>query len=234
MATPVPRRLVPLIVALALATAGCGSDEAGRATPATTSAHTSTDTDPDPTSEGSDGPAQESPAADIDGIEIVADIGAAHVGADQRVAYEHLPPLGGAHDAVWAACNGVVYPVAVRNENMVHSLEHGAVWITYDPARIGGADLAALQAVVTGQPYLMLSPYPGLDHPISLQSWGHQLKLDHPADPRIAEFVTTLRANPATHPEPGATCDQSPAAFDPANPPPFDPTPPGPDAVAQG
>ena len=124
-----------------------------------------------------------------------------------------------------------VYATAVRNENLVHSLEHGAVWIAYDPATIVGADLSSLQAVVTGQPYLVISPYPGLDRPISLQSWGHQLKLDRADDPRIAAFIRTLRANPSTHPEPGATCDAIPGAFDVANPPPFDPTPPGPDAV---
>ncbi len=36
----------------------------------------------------------------------------------------------------WATCNGVVYTKAVRIENMVHTLEHGAVWIAYNPDTI--------------------------------------------------------------------------------------------------
>ena len=57
-----------------------------------------------------------------------------HVGPGKRVAYRYSPPIGGRHDAVWATCTGVVYPRALRNENAVHALEHGAVWITYRPS----------------------------------------------------------------------------------------------------
>ena len=60
---------------------------------------------------------------------------------------------------------------------MVHALEHGAVWIAYNPDKIKGEALDTLKAKVEGQPYMLMSPYPGLDKPISLQSWGHQLKL---------------------------------------------------------
>ena len=62
-----------------------------------------------------------------------------HVTADQRVAYDRFPPVGGPHDGTWADCNGVVYDTAVRNENMVHTLEHGAIWITYNPDTITAA-----------------------------------------------------------------------------------------------
>ena len=86
---------------------------------------------------------------------------------------------------MWADCTGVVYPRPVRNENMVHSLEHGAVWIAYAPGRVDDAGLRRLAARVDGKPYTMMSPYPGLDRPISLQSWGHQLKVDSADDPRI-------------------------------------------------
>lgn len=152
--------------------------------------------------------------------------GALHVRPDERIAYTHSPPLGGAHDAYWAACNGVVYPTAVRQENLVHSLEHGAVWIAYNPDQVSGDALGTLGAKVDGQPYTVMSPYPGLDQPISLQSWGHQLKLSDAADPRIDQFITALRRNQYTHPEVGASCQALGAgAFDPDNPPPFVPTP---------
>lgn len=155
-----------------------------------------------------------------------------HITFPQRVAYDQSPPFGGPHDAVWADCNGVVYEQPVRNENMVHGLEHGAVWIAYNPDQISGPALQSLQNRVQGDIYLMLSPYPGLDTPISLQSWGHQLKLSDPDDERIGQFIRSLRLNPYTHPEVGGTCDPYPGGlFDPLNPPPFVAEPPGPDAI---
>lgn len=166
------------------------------------------------------------PSLAIPGITTTAYQGQHHVTPQQRVAYDKTPPYGGPHDGYWAACNGQVYPTAVRNENMVHALEHGAVWIAYDPARISGSALDSLTAKVRGQNQMMISPYPGLDQPISLQSWGHQLKLADAADPRVDEFITSLRGNPNTYPEVGASCDAlGPGYFDPQNPPPFDPPP---------
>jgi hypothetical protein len=171
------------------------------------------------------------PSKQIPGVITAQFAGGQHVAPDQRVAYTHSPPMGGAHDANWAACTGVVYPVAVRNENMVHGLEHGAVWIAYDPARVTGDALETLRKKVDGQPYSMMSPYPGLDQPISLQTWGHQLKLSDANDPRIDQFIQSLRRNQYTHPEVGASCVAlGPGQFDQDNPPPFDPTPPGPNA----
>lgn len=133
---------------------------------------------------------------------------ALHVTPDQRVAYDRYPPIGGPHDAEWADCNGDVYPTPMRNENMVHPLEHGAIWITYNPATIAAGDLDKLKAMVTGQSFLFMSPYPGLDSPISLQSWAHQLKVTSAGDVRIQQFITALRLNQYTTPELGASCSQ--------------------------
>ncbi len=178
-----------------------------------------------PTAENQD------PSRQIEGVTVETYDAAGHVTRNQEVAYNQSPPFGGPHEGVWAACNGVVYEQAVRNENMVHSLEHGAVWIAYNPEQVSGQALASLRERVEGQSYLMLSPYPGLDSPISLQSWGHRLKVDSASDPRIDQFITALRLNQYTYPEVGASCDVPVEAFNPADPPPFNPTPPGPNAV---
>ncbi|MGI6875863.1 DUF3105 domain-containing protein [Amycolatopsis sp. 3B14] len=171
------------------------------------------------------------PSLNIPGIVTGQYQASVHILPTERVAYDHNPPYGGPHDGYWAACNGVVYPVAVRTENMVHSLEHGAVWIAYNPDQVGGDALNTLKSKVEGKPYTMMSPYPGLDSAVSLQSWGHQLKVGSATDERIDQFITALRTNQNTYPEVGASCDALGAgAFDPDNPPPFDPTPPGPDA----
>lgn len=169
---------------------------------------------------------------DIPGVVHVPYALGQHVVAPQRVAYDRSPPFGGAHDQVWAACNGVVYDKAVRTENMIHSLEHGAVWIAYHPERLSGDEVHTLAGKVEGTPYTMMSPYPGLDQPISLQSWGYQLKLSSAGDARIDRFLSTVRNNQEYTPEFGAPCDPlGPDLFDQDNPPPFEPGPPGADAV---
>jgi hypothetical protein len=53
----------------------------------------------------------------------------------------------------------------------------------------------------------MLSPYAGLDAPISVQSWGHQLKVDSAGDKRIKQFADFFTLNNAFTPEPGASCE---------------------------
>ena len=148
---------------------------------------------------------------------------AIHITADQRVAYNRFPPVGGPHDGTWANCNGIVYATAVRSENMVHTLEHGAVWITYNPDTISDADLTVLKGLVDNQPYTTLTPYPGLDSTVSLQAWAHQLKVDSATDERVKQFITALRQNRWVYPETGATCQQP--SFDVTNPPPFDADP---------
>ncbi|MFC5996566.1 DUF3105 domain-containing protein [Pseudonocardia hispaniensis] len=167
------------------------------------------------------------PSTGIPGVQVVDYPGQLHVLPTERVAYTHSPPFGGAHDGFWAACNGVVYPTPVRQENLVHSLEHGAIWIAYNPDQVTGADLTALTDRVEGQPYTVMSPYPGLDQPISVQSWGHQLKLADAGDIRIDQFITALRRNQFVYPEVGASCQAlGPGQFDQDNPPAFQPTPP--------
>ena len=172
------------------------------------------------------------PSTKIPGVVVKDYKSGQHVQPTQRVAYDQSPPFGGPHDGFWADCDGIVYPNAVRSENMVHALEHGTVWIAYNPDKVKGADLDKLKLKVTGKQFMMLSPYPGLDKAVSLQSWGHQLKVDSAGDPRIDEFISALRTNQYEYPEVGATCDALGAGqFDPNNPPPFDPSKPGPDAV---
>lgn len=165
------------------------------------------------------------PSKEIPGVETAEYAAQVHVGSGQRVAYDKNPPFGGPHDAVWATCTGTVYTVPVRTENMVHALEHGAVWIAYNPDTLGADGIAKLKSFVDGQQYMMLSPFPGLDKPIAVQSWGHQLKLESPSDSRIKQFITALRLNPYTTPEVGASCSTLPGTFDSANPPAFDGSP---------
>ena len=123
------------------------------------------------------------------------------------VDYPETPPVGGEHDPVWADCTGTVYAAPIRPENAVHSLEHGAVWITYDPGLTDAGDVDVLTALVTGVPGLMLSPFPGQGTAVSAQAWDHQVQVADAGDPRIAQFAELLAFNPETTPEPGAPCE---------------------------
>jgi Protein of unknown function (DUF3105) len=121
------------------------------------------------------------------------------------VKYDANPPMGGDHDPMWQNCDGRVYDQPLRNENAVHSLEHGAVWITYRPG-LAAAQLDALKAKVERTDYTFLSPYPSLDAPVALTAWGHQLKLQDAGDARVDRFLSAFVKGPQT-PEPGAACD---------------------------
>ncbi|MEE4545132.1 DUF3105 domain-containing protein [Streptomyces sp. V4-01] len=119
-----------------------------------------------------------------------------------KVKYPQTPPVGGNHNPVWLNCG--VYDKPVANENAVHDMEHGAVWITYKPD-LPAAQVASLKKTVGSQTYLDLSPYPGLPAPVVASAWGKQLKLQSATDPRLAEFIAKYKQGPQT-PEPGAPC----------------------------
>ncbi len=161
------------------------------------------------------------PSKAIPGVVVKDYEGGKHVQAPKQVAYDQNPPFGGPHDQYWATCTGVVYDEPIRTENAVHSLEHGAVWIAYQPDQLGEAAVNELRKRVEGESYMLMSPVPTLDTPISLQSWGHQLKIERADDPRIDQFIRSLKRNRYVYPEVGASCQSIPGGFDPRNPPPF-------------
>lgn len=143
-------------------------------------------------------------AAAIDGIVVTDPATLAPEHRDGPISYDVLPPVGGPHNDFWQNCEGRVYDAPIANEHAVHSLEHGAVWITYQPS-LPPTKVDRLAQQVTGYDYTMLSPFEGLAAPISLQAWGYQLAVDDAGDPRIAEFIQVLRNNAG--PEAGrATC----------------------------
>lgn len=122
--------------------------------------------------------------------------------ANKNIIYQQVPPVGGQHDPVWQNCG--IYNSPISSKNAVHSLEHGAVWITYSP-NLPADQLDKLKAKAN-QDFMLLSPYEGLTTPITVTSWGFQLKVDNADDPRIDQFITTYRNNKDTTPEYGAAC----------------------------
>jgi hypothetical protein len=122
----------------------------------------------------------------------------------KSVEYPSVPPVGGDHHQAWMNCNGDVYTKAVDNVNAVHSLEHGAVWVTYDD-RADKADVDALAAKVGKMPYTLMSPVEGQQDPIMMSAWGHQRTVSGADDPDVDTFFEKFVQGAQT-PEPGASC----------------------------
>jgi hypothetical protein len=136
--------------------------------------------------------------ADIAGVELFTNT-SEHV--EGTVDYPQNPPAGGPHNQYWLNCG--VYTEEQTNENAVHSLEHGAIWVTYDPS-ISDAELTKLKELLPTT-YVVLSPKSDLPSPIVLSGWNSQLQVNNASDSRIADFFEEFwKSNNV--PEPGAAC----------------------------
>ena len=124
--------------------------------------------------------------------------------------YDTVPPVSGPHAPGAAACG--VHDTQIANENMVHTLEHGAVGLLYDPT-LDIQQIRDLENIVGGLASHMFSaPYAGMDTPIVVTAWGYRMPLEEVDEPAIEEFIDEFRENgPEDQPCPN---DQN-APFDP-------------------
>jgi len=148
-----------------------------------------------------------------------------HDHVDGPVVYAVTPPVGGQHAPIWA--NAGVYTAPITTERGVHVLEHGGVWITYVPT-LPADQVSALTALVAkqsliaetgeGSPagqanrYVLMSPWASADlpAPIVISSWGYQLQVQSPDDPRLQKFIDTFRVSKTYSPEYGSPVDGVP------------------------
>jgi len=142
---------------------------------------------------------------EIEGLQAFPDLTAVHIDptpVDYEAEYGMLPPAGGNHFGVWLNCG--IYTEPQPNENAVHALEHGAVWVTYDPEALSADEISTLQNAVPST-YMVVSPFPGLPAPVVASAWGQQVQLDGVDDERLDQFISKFWKSPAA-PEPGAAC----------------------------
>ena len=139
-------------------------------------------------------------AGAIAGVETFTVTDQSHV--EGPVTYEQTPPVGGPHSSAWQNCG--VYDVPVANENAVHSMEHGAVWIAHSP-ELPAAEVEAVRSLAAGNPYVLVSPHPDVASGVVASAWTQQLALDSFDEVRISEFVAAFAQGPQS-PEPGAPC----------------------------
>ena len=189
------RTLLGCLAATALLLAGC-SEESG-----------------DPAAEPGDGSFESPTEALGDADEGVEGVQAFRVhyptgeGPPHRegdIEYGHQPPVGGLHDQISLECG--FYDEPVRDENVGHSLEHGAVWLAYAPD-LADEDVEVIRGLAQDNDEVLAAPYEGLDPGVAVvaTAWARQLTLESVDDPRLAEFIAEYE-NGDQHPEPGVPC----------------------------
>jgi hypothetical protein len=145
-------------------------------------------------------------ALDIEGLIVSSNPDRDHVEGD--IDYHDDVPTGGEHSSAWLNCG--IYDEPVVEENAVHSMEHGAVWLAYGP-ELPQEQVDILRNVVQqersrrGEPMIILSPREELEAPIVATAWRVQLNLDDATDNRLDQFIQRFQRGPFT-PEPGAPC----------------------------
>lgn len=117
------------------------------------------------------------------------------------VTYDQRPPVGGRHAPMWQNCG--FYAAPIPDQQGVHSLEHGAVWVTYQPD-LSDSALSKLRELARER-HVLVTPYEGLDRPVVASSWGRQLRLRSVDDARLERFVSAFRLS-SRAPESGGPC----------------------------
>ncbi|MGH2621114.1 MAG: DUF3105 domain-containing protein [Anaerolineales bacterium] len=135
-----------------------------------------------------------------------------HVPEGIVVAYNSDPPTSGRHYSTQAfagfydeeqAADFNPFPAGY----LVHSLEHGYVIFWYDCEGLATGDCEDLKADIqqvmgrVGDYKVIGFPWPSLEVPVAMTSWGRMLRFEQ-FDPDLAEaFVRNNRENPELAPE---------------------------------
>lgn len=189
------RTVIAIAIALGLTTlvACSGSGDSGGTTAPTMTAA--------PTSAGGTPTTVPSPdPGEPEGTQTFSGLEQTHV--DTPVQYPQTPPVGGPHNPAWQTC--AFYDRPVMTERGVHSMEHGAVWITYSPD-LPADQVEVLKSVQQSGREVLVSPFDGLPTPVVASAWGKQLQLPSATDERLAVFVSMFDDGPQT-PELGTPC----------------------------
>lgn len=109
------------------------------------------------------------------------------------------PPAGGAHYTVPQPVGA--YDEVLDDGHLIHSLEHGIVWIAYDPEQVTAEELEGLRQVYDAfSGDVILAPRPENDEAVYVMSWGRRLSVSPDDTDTLRKFVETNRNR---SPEPG-------------------------------
>lgn len=115
--------------------------------------------------------------------------------------YNSNPPTSGPHWATPAQCK--IYTEEIPDEAVIHSLEHGAVWLSYKDKNNQDLVKKLTELVGKNPNKLILSPRREDESAIAVASWGRLLKLENFEENQISDFINNYKN---TSPEPAGTC----------------------------
>lgn len=136
---------------------------------------------------------------DLRGVEVAIAAGSHTTNPAEVIVPVGDPPVGGPHFPV--PLKAATYADPVQDGNVIHSLEHGMIWISYNKEKVSAADIKKLEDIQRAHSRdVVLSPRPENQTPIGVASWGRLLRLDKVDDKAINDFI---RVNRDRSPEPG-------------------------------
>lgn len=174
------RPIAKVVVSLAVLLTACG---------VTSSTTTVADLSPDQVTSESESTAPPTSTPDgqseLGARELMPDLGTDHL-SDEEVSaiiagtlappeYNSEPPTSGPHASIWADCG--IYLQVIPDIVQVHSLEHGAVVIQYNP-EIDPADIAALRRYAREKAdHIIVAPNSDIGSYIVLTAWQVRMEL---------------------------------------------------------
>ena len=108
-------------------------------------------------------------------------------GSTDHPAYNSNPPTSGDHwpsPAAWGA-----YDTTLPDEELVHNLEHGGIWISFEPGKLDASTIAQLKDFAHRYQLIIVEPRANDAAPISLAAWTHMENLDHYDESAILRFI---------------------------------------------
>lgn len=104
--------------------------------------------------------------------------------------YSSNPPTSGWHYG--KAAEWGIYNYELPDEQIVHNLEHGGIWISYK--NINGEIKSKLEKIAYQYPKsVILTPRAKNDSEISLAAWGRLMKLETFDENLIKQFIKNYR-----------------------------------------
>ncbi len=109
------------------------------------------------------------------------------------------PLPGGTHNSLPQSPD--FYEAQIQDGAAIHALEHGLIWIAYQPDLVTPQDLEVLRGVQDRfSRDVIVSPRPQNESAVTALSWGRILRLDFADNDLLRDFV---RSNRDRSPEPG-------------------------------
>jgi len=108
-------------------------------------------------------------------------------GSTNHPAYNSNPPTSGWHwpsPAAWG-----IYPGGQPDERLVHNLEHGGIWISYQPGKVDQNTINQLNDYANRYAKIIVEPRDKDSAPIVLAAWTHLENLNSYDETKILEFI---------------------------------------------